>query len=82
MTYMDIWLLLCMAFVFLALAEYAVILGMRFGRKKNKIRGKEKDNDEAIKQRCSMIDSWALKIFIGLDILAVVTYFSCVYTYA
>ena len=79
---MDIWLLLCMAFVFLALAEYAVILGIRFGRKKNKIHDKEKDHEEAIKQRCSMIDSWALKIFIGLDILAVVIYFYCVYTYA
>ena len=79
---MDIWLLLCMAFVFLALAEYAVILGIRFGRKKNKIHDRENDNDEAMKQRCSVIDSWALKIFIGLDILAVFTYFSCVYTYA
>ena len=79
---MDIWLLLCMAFVLLALAEYAVILGLRFNNKKNKIHDKKKENEEAIKQRCNMIDSWALKIFIGLDILAVVTYFCRVYTFA
>ena len=78
---MDIWLLLCMAFVFLALAEYAAILGLRFGRKKNKIHAKDTYEEEAIKHRCSMIDSWALKIFIGLDILAMGTYFYCVYAY-
>ena len=79
---MDIWLLLCMAFVFLALAEYAVILGIRYGHKKNKIHEKEEENDNAIKHRCSMIDSWALKIFIGFEIIAMGTYFYCVYMYA
>ena len=43
---MDIWLLLCMAFVLLALAEYAVILGLRFNNKKNKIHDKKKENEE------------------------------------
>ena len=81
MTYMDIWLLLCMAFVFLALAEYAAILALRFGQKKNKVHDKDMDEEEAIKNRCRMIDSWALKIFIGLDILAMGTYFYCVYAY-
>ena len=77
---MDIWLLLCMAFVLLALAEYAVILGLRFNNKKNKIHD-DKNAEEAIKHRCRMIDSWALKIFAGLDMLTVGTYFYCVYTY-
>ena len=68
-----------MAFVFLALAEYAVILGIRYGGKKIKIRNEGRENEEAIKQRCRAIDYWALKLFIGLDIVAVGIYLSCVY---
>ena len=75
---MDIWLLMCMAIVMLAIAEYAVILGFRFGRQKNKIKSKNLEDEEAIKQRCKRIDSWALKIFIGMDVLTMVTYFYCV----
>ena len=45
------------------------------------IHAKDKYEEEAIKHRCSMIDSWALKIFIGLDIQAMGTYFYCVYAY-
>ena len=71
---MDIWLLLCIAFVFLALAEYAFILRIRFGRKKNNIKAINMEDEEAIKLRCRRIDSKALKIFIGLLILADVTY--------
>ena len=54
----------------------------RYGHKKNKIHEKEEENDNAIKHRCSMIDSWALKIFIGFEILSMGTYFYCVYMYA
>ena len=74
---MDIWLLLCMAVVFLAVAEYALILGICY-RKRN-------ENDKKKKERLEMagkIDSWAIKIFIGLYILTVSTYFYCVNTYA
>ena len=74
---MDIWLLLCMGFVFLAQAEYAVILGIRFGQR-NETDGKY---EKALKKKCGEIDSWALKIFIGLYILVVGTYFYCVYSY-
>ena len=78
---MDIWLLLCMSFVFLALAEYAVILAIRFGQTKIAPKVDKKNNEVAVKQLCRMIDSWALRIFIGLDIFSVGTYFYCVYSY-
>ena len=73
---MDIWLLLCMGFVFLALAEYAVILGMRFSQKK----GLNEKCEKALKKKCGKIDYWALKIFIALYILIVGTYFYSVYS--
>ena len=71
---MDIWLLLSMGIVFLAVAEYAMIQGM--GLVKKFASGKER-YDLARK-----IDSWALKIFVGMYILIVGTYFYCVYSYA
>ena len=74
---MDIWLLLCMGFVFLALAEYAVILGIRFSPRN----GFNEKCEMALKKKCGNIDYWALKIFIGLYILVVGTYFYCVYSY-
>ena len=76
MTCMDIWLLLCMGFVFLALAEYAVILGIRFNQK----RALDEKCEKYLKLRCGNIDCWALKIFIGLYILVVGAYFYCIYS--
>ena len=74
---MDIWLLLCMGFVFLALAEYATILGMRFS-----LRTDPNEKIElALKKKCGKIDKWVFKIFIGMYILVVSTYFYCVYSY-
>ena len=67
-----------MAIVMLAIAEYAVILGIRFGRQKNKIKAQNMEDEEAIIQRCKRIDAWALKIFIGMDVLTMGTYFYCV----
>ena len=76
MTCMDIWLLLCMGFVFLAQAEYAAILGIRFGQRDDP----NEKHERASKKKCGKIDSWALKIFIGLYILVLGTYFYCVYS--
>ena len=81
MTQMDIWLLLCMSFVFLALTEYAIILAIRFGQKKIVPKEKKEEHEVNMKHRCKVIDSWALKIFVGLDIFTVGTYFYCVHSY-
>ena len=75
MTGMDIWLFLCMAVVFLAVAEYALILGMCYGNK----------NDQKKRERLELagkIDYWAIKIFIGLYSGTICTYFYCIYSYA
>ena len=76
MTCMDIWLLLCMAIVFLAVAEYALILGICYGKKK------ETDKKGARHELAGKIDLWAKKIFLGLYILTVCIYFYCVNLYA
>ena len=81
MTCMDMWLLLCMGFVLLALGEYAVILRIRFPRNSEpyeKLKGKRETD---LKKKCSNIDSWALKIFMGLNMFVVGIYFYCVYSY-
>ena len=77
MTCIDAWLLLCMAIVFLAVSEYALILGIWYG-KRNEAEKMKKERFE----RAEKIDSWAFKIFIGLYILVVVTYFYGVNSYA
>ena len=74
MTFMDIWLLLCMGIVLLAVAEYAMLLGMSMGKK-----GKTYTDRHDLARK---IDSWAMKIFIGLYFLTVGTYFYSVYSYA
>ena len=76
MTCMDIWLLLCMGMVFLAVAEYALILRMCY-RNWN-----ETDKKRERLEMAKKIDSWAIKIFIGLYIMTVSTYFYCINTYA
>ena len=78
---MHMWLLLCMGFVLLALAEYAVILRIRFPRNSEpyeKVKGKF---EISLKRRCANIDSWSLKIFMGLNVFVVGVYFYCVYSY-
>ena len=74
MTFMDTWLLLCMGIVLLAVAEYAMLLGISMGK------GGKTDKEKHDLART--IDSWAMKIFIGLYVLIVSTYFYCVYAYA
>ena len=74
---MDIWLLLCMGIVFLAVAEYAVILGISKGQRDETIKQKEDKYDLARK-----LDSWAMKIFIGLYVIIIGTYSYCVFSYA
>ena len=71
---MDTWLLLCMIFVALALFEYAFQLAIRY---QGKMRGKEdiEEREKASKQRSLAIDRWALRIFAGLYILVIGSYF-------
>ena len=70
---MDIWLLLCMLFVALAIFEYAVMLAIRFGkRKKNLI---EKGDQENREELCNKVDGISLWIFMGIYFLALGSYF-------
>ena len=70
---MDIWLLLSMIFVALAIFEYAVMLAIRFGKggKINAGQGGGKDKDKL----CCKVDRISLKMFLGTYILMVVIYF-------
>ena len=72
---MDIWLLLCMLFVALTIFEYAVMLGIRFGKQ----RKSDKANQEEI---CNKMDRVALRIVMGMYVLAVGSYFYTVATHS
>ena len=70
---MDIWLLLCTMFVALATFEYAVLLGIRFGKGRTMpmIGGGAEDKE----MKCNQVDRISLIMFIGIFILVVVAYF-------
>ena len=70
---MDLWLLLCMMFVALATFEYAVMLAIRFGKRK-KIHTVG-DVVQKKEDKCYKMDRISLKIFLGIYILAVGSYF-------
>lgn len=72
---MDAWLLLCMIFVALALFEYAVQLAIRYRGMREKSKKAVEDLEKESKEMCRKIDRWALRIFVGLDVLVIVTYF-------
>ena len=74
---MDIWLLLCMTIVFLAVAEYALILRICYGTR----HGTDKKKGGKL-EMVGKMDSWAVKIFIGLYIFTVGTYLYCINLYA
>ena len=65
MNCMDIWLLLCIISVFLAMLEYAIVMVITI-------------REILPKKSCVKIDYWALRVFVGLDILAAIIYFYCV----
>ena len=75
MTYLDIWLLLCMLFVGFTIFEYAMCLAIRFG-KQNRI-GAEKlaTYYRKAEDRCRAIDRYALRVFIGVYVMSVAAYF-------
>ena len=79
---LDIWLLLCVIFVALALFEYAILLAIRFG-KQNKINDNMTGNDGADNAiaKCRKIDRYALRVFLALNVVTVCTYLSIIYTY-
>ena len=80
---LDIWLLLCVIFVALALFEYAILLAIRFGKQNNKINDNMTGNDAADKAiaKCRKIDRYALRVFLALNVVTVCTYLSIIYTY-
>ena len=76
---MDTWLLLCHLFVALATFEYAILLGIKYGRQ-DKVRVGEKNHHRTTAdERCQKIDRYALRLFFGLHTLAVAVYFFVIY---
>ena len=78
LTAMDIWLLLCMMCVALATFEYAVMLAIRFGKgKKINPEGGAIGKKE---EKCNKVDRISLRLFLGIYILTVGSYFYSVAT--
>ena len=76
---MDSWLLLCQLFVALATLEYAVLLGIKFGRQ-DRVRVGEKNHcQQMVDEMCRKIDRYSLRLFFGTHILAVAVYFFIIY---
>ena len=76
MTALDIWLLLSMIFVALATFEYAVLLAVKFGKQRE---GSKKDADGRKRdEKCRQIDRYALRVFIVVYGVSVLTYFYAV----
>ena len=69
---MDVWLLLCILFVALATFEYAILLSIRFGKGKKR---NEKGSREDKQEKCYKVDKMSLRMFVGIYILTVATYF-------
>ena len=76
---MDMWLLLCMMFVALAAFEYTIMLSIRFGKgKKQGAKGGVVENKE---RKCNKIDRLSLRMFLGIYIITVGSYFYAVVTH-
>ena len=73
MTAMDIWLLICLLFVALVTLEYAILLAVRFGNgiliHVKKFAKENKENE------CNKMDRISLKLFMGIYVLMVGSYF-------
>ena len=69
---MNVWLLGCMMFVAAVTFEYAILLAIRFSRS-NKINAK--GGAENIMEKCNQVDNISLRIFVGVYVLMMGTYF-------
>ena len=80
---LDIWLLLCIIFVALALFEYGILLALRFGKQHTKILDNMIGNysEPNAVAKCRKIDRYALKIFMTAHVMIVCTYIGIVYSY-
>ena len=62
-----------MMFVALATFEYAILLGVRFGKGRNiSSMGCEEENNE---KKCNLVDRICLEVFMAIYTLVVVAYF-------
>ena len=79
-TALDVWMGVCVLFLVLAIFEYSLLLGIRFG-KQSKINADNKgDKNLKADKLCLKIDRYALRIFVPLQILTIGTYFYHYYT--
>ena len=73
-------MVLCVMFLILAIFEYALLLGVRFG-KQFKINADKKGGKNIKAERlCLIVDRYALRVFVSLQLLTVGTYFYNYYT--
>ena len=75
---MDIWMFICMIFVGLAKFEYAMQLKIRFGAISKINVDEDKKRKNTAEEKCRKIDNYALRIFLGLYVLTVGLYYSCI----
>ena len=80
LTALDFWFLVCILFVASALCEYAILLGIKFG-KQNNGKGERHDKMALADAKCRMIDRHALRVFIALHGAVVGFYFFVVVNY-
>ena len=77
---MDYWLILCQMFVGLAMLEYAVLLGIKFGRN-NRVGNKNHHHPQsAVDEKCRRIDHYSLRLFFAIHSLSVAIYFLVIYS--
>ena len=75
MTSMDIWMLICMAFVASAQFEYALQLNIRFGKVNGISNIGEKQRMAKAEAKCRKVDRYAIRVFAVVHVLTVVAYF-------
>ena len=77
---MDFWLILCQLFVGLATLEYAVLLGIKFGRH-NRVGNKNHHHQQStVDEKCRRIDHYSLRLFFAIHSLSVTIYFLVIYS--
>ena len=74
-TAVEIWLLLCMMFVASAIFEYAVLISIRFDKRKQIDSESVATATRNKVETCNKVDRISLLMFVGIYILTVGAYF-------
>ena len=80
MTALDVWMLSCVMHLVLSIFEYALLLGIRYGKQFKINTNKKGSRNDKTERMCLTIDRYALRVFVALQLLTVGTYFYNYYT--